>query len=348
MAATESSSLRVCVVGAGVIGLSTATHLLERFPGKLDLTVMADSFSPSTTSDKASGVFLYSDLGLAPSQVVPTTAKWFSSTMKRMSFIISSSENAKVGVSLSHGYIFWDNPQPDPWWKDIVFGFRRVELDSAEAKALTIPPTCEEIFAFTTYILHPTCYLKWMLDKINSCRCKVVKKKISSLEELSSTYDVVINCTGLSSCKELAKDSSLYPVQGQGLLVKAPWVKHWLLHVKTNAISYVIPRSLDVMLGGTAEVGNWCEDTDQAVLSGILGKCKELVPSLSGAESAGSFVGLRPGRDGVRLERCEVAGGCVLIHCYGHGGKGLVLSWGCALDIGHMIQEILDVKNPSN
>lgn len=44
----------VVVVGAGVIGLSTALHLLERFaPGTLDLTVVSDKFSPDTTSNKA-------------------------------------------------------------------------------------------------------------------------------------------------------------------------------------------------------------------------------------------------------------------------------------------------------
>lgn len=43
----------VSVVGAGVIGLSTALHLLERFPDTLDLTVVSDKFSPNTTSNKA-------------------------------------------------------------------------------------------------------------------------------------------------------------------------------------------------------------------------------------------------------------------------------------------------------
>ena len=44
---------RVVVVGAGVVGLSTALHLLERFGGKLQVTIVSDHFSPDTTADKA-------------------------------------------------------------------------------------------------------------------------------------------------------------------------------------------------------------------------------------------------------------------------------------------------------
>ena len=52
-----SRKLKVAVVGAGVIGLSAALHLTERFPGLLDVTVIADRFTPDTTSDKAGMIF---------------------------------------------------------------------------------------------------------------------------------------------------------------------------------------------------------------------------------------------------------------------------------------------------
>jgi D-amino-acid oxidase len=39
-------------------------------------------------------------------------------------------------------------------------------------------------------------------------------------------------------------------------------------------------------------------------------------------------VGLRPSRPSVRLERVGD-----VIHCYGHGGAGVTLSWGCADEV---------------
>lgn len=46
------------VVGAGVVGLSAAVHLYERFGDKVQVTVVADGFSPDTTGDKA-GMLMY-------------------------------------------------------------------------------------------------------------------------------------------------------------------------------------------------------------------------------------------------------------------------------------------------
>jgi D-amino-acid oxidase len=40
-------------------------------------------------------------------------------------------------------------------------------------------------------------------------------------------------------------------------------------------------------------------------------------------------VGLRPGRPAVRLE-AETVAGALCVHNYGHGGEGVMLSWGCA------------------
>lgn len=48
-------SVRVAVVGAGVVGLSTAVCVAEALPF-CSVTVLADKFSPDTTSDGAAGV----------------------------------------------------------------------------------------------------------------------------------------------------------------------------------------------------------------------------------------------------------------------------------------------------
>ena len=46
------------VVGAGVVGLSVAVHLAQRFSDQLQVTVVADKFSPDTTGDKAGTIIL--------------------------------------------------------------------------------------------------------------------------------------------------------------------------------------------------------------------------------------------------------------------------------------------------
>ena len=76
------------VVGAGVIGLSAAVHLCERFGDGLDITLVADKFSPDTTGDKA-GMLIYpadwnqSDSLLSESEEQKTSLRWASETFKR-------------------------------------------------------------------------------------------------------------------------------------------------------------------------------------------------------------------------------------------------------------------------
>lgn len=52
------SRCRVVVVGAGVVGLSTAVHLSERLRDEVQVTVVADKFSPDTTADQAGTILL--------------------------------------------------------------------------------------------------------------------------------------------------------------------------------------------------------------------------------------------------------------------------------------------------
>lgn len=47
--------VRVVVVGAGVVGLSTAVCIAEALPF-CSVTVVAEKFSPDTTSDGAAGI----------------------------------------------------------------------------------------------------------------------------------------------------------------------------------------------------------------------------------------------------------------------------------------------------
>ena len=48
--------MNVGVLGAGIIGLTTVQMLSEQFPNA-QITLIADEFSPNTTSDGAAGIF---------------------------------------------------------------------------------------------------------------------------------------------------------------------------------------------------------------------------------------------------------------------------------------------------
>lgn len=96
--------------------------------------------------------------------------------------------------------------------------------------------------------------------------------------------------------------------------------------------TYVVPRSRDIVVGGTDDEGEWSRTPDEETARTILRRATDLVPGLAGARVLRHKVGLRPVRPVVRLERDGH-----LVHCYGHGGAGVTLSWGCADEVAALV-----------
>jgi D-amino-acid oxidase len=117
------------------------------------------------------------------------------------------------------------------------------------------------------------------------------------------------------------------------VLVEAEGVGEWLLDQSDpEHLLYVVPRERDVVLGGTAQEGDEDLRADPATAEAILSRCAAAVPALRGARVTGGRVGLRPVRPAVRLESEDRTGGRI-VHCYGHGGAGVTLAWGCAEEV---------------
>ena len=129
--------------------------------------------------------------------------------------------------------------------------------------------------------------------------------------------------------KELASDPSVTPIRGQVVCVENPGIDQVLLDEgNPDGITYIVPRSADCILGGTAEVGADGLEPDPDVARGILLRCTELEPRLHQARVLAHKVGLRPGRPTIRLETDELPDARPCVHNYGHGGAGVTLSWG--------------------
>ena len=141
---------------------------------------------------------------------------------------------------------------------------------------------------------------------------------------------LVVNCSGLGA-RRLADDPTSVPVRGQVVVVEQVGLDEWWL--AEDGPTYVIPRTDDIVLGGTDDEGEWSRTPTPEVAAGILRRATELVPRLRGARVLRHRVGLRPTRPEIRLERVGD-----VVHCYGHGGAGVTLSWGCADEVTRLVQ----------
>ncbi|XP_056005303.1 D-aspartate oxidase-like isoform X7 [Ostrea edulis] len=99
----------VCVLGAGVIGLSSAVNVQLLIPG-VDITIIADQFATETTSDGAAGHF-----GILSERTNADTKKlsrWTHDSFEWYHQLYMSEESNSAGVLRLFGYQLWSSKRP--------------------------------------------------------------------------------------------------------------------------------------------------------------------------------------------------------------------------------------------
>ena len=156
---------------------------------------------------------------------------------------------------------------------------------------------------------------------------------MATVGEALAGVDLAVLATGMGAAT-MPGDGALRGGHGQVVRVRAPLVRRWALDDDhPDGMVYVIPRRHDVVCGGVdLDDPPGPTGPDPGVAAAILRRCQDVVPELAAAEVLGHAVGVRPVRPVVRLEREGD-----VVHCYGHGGAGYTLSWGCADEVRELV-----------
>eukprot|EP00884_Botryococcus_braunii_P000406 jgi/Botrbrau1/10366/Bobra.146_2s0005.1 len=323
---------RVTVLGAGVIGLSTALRILQEVE-HVAVKIVAKGFYEDTTSHGAGGLWKPYSLGDTPPHLVN---RWGAETFHYLLKLFNSPDAAKSGTFYCSAHQFFQEEVEDPTWKDVVPHFRHLtegELDQHPGLGL------KHGWFFQTVVCEPGRYLPYLTDLVLKAGATVEEREVKSLDELEGC-DVIVNCLGLGAAR-LFGDPDIYPVRGQVVRIRAPWLKHYY---NNSGKFYIIPNVDSVVCGGTLQKGDSNTSVSEEDTAYIMEGVTALVPSLKAAEVVGSWAGLRPVRPSVRLERATVQIGgkeVPVVHNYGHGGSGVTLHWGCAGDAVALLNEIL-------
>jgi D-amino-acid oxidase len=304
----------VIVVGGGVIGLTTAVVLAES--GRR-VRIWTREPAERTTSAVAGALWW-------PYRVEPETlvGEWALRSLSVYEELATRPDETGVRmVDGVHGETSLDELGP---WAARVPGLRAATAEEYAGRGL---------WARLPLIDMPV-HLTWLRERFIGAGGTIEERYVTDLAEVAAP--VVVNCTGLAA-RELVPDPAMRPVRGQLVVVENPGVTTWLTTADSGAKgTYFFPQPDRLVLGGTADEGEWSLTPDPAVAAEIVKRCAAIRPEIAGARILGHRVGLRPVRDAVRLEREGRSDGGLLVHNYGHGGAGVTVAWGCAREAARL------------
>lgn len=360
----NQNSDRILVIGAGVVGLTTAFCLLKSgFP----VTILADKFSPETTSNVAGALWEWPPAVCGHHRDPLSLERSKQWCMVSYDFLARLAQQPATGVHFLNSVFFFRHPVSQRHstlskMNEIETRLQGFRHDSKLIEENGINPHLglRDAYEHLAPVVHTDIYLTWLLHQIRQLGGQALHRRLfGSLVEqedsLKSEFSAaaIVNCAGLGS-RELAEDP-MYPLRGALLRVHNdgryfPPLRKALsisLDERDNSqnMIYLVPRENILLLGGLVEKDQWSTDItleNYTPIQQMYERCLDFLPLLQKAQLVVDEpvrVGLRPARQcNVRLEEEQ---GTTIIHNYGHGGSGITLSWGCGQEVVARINSLL-------
>eukprot|EP01062_Namystynia_karyoxenos_P081744 TRINITY_DN9047_c0_g1_i1.p2 TRINITY_DN9047_c0_g1~~TRINITY_DN9047_c0_g1_i1.p2 ORF type:complete len:350 (+),score=56.38 TRINITY_DN9047_c0_g1_i1:75-1124(+) len=325
------------VVGAGVSGLTTA-HALQDCGWAVEVRARSLGQAPAHA------------LWECPAYLFEPQregCEWALESLREFRRIASSPDGAASGVhETACVYLSREALPARPHSADLP-GYCRgaAALASPELAAVAVQGngyTDAELYRGP--VLDSPRYLRWLRASIEARGGRVrLGAPVPSLAEAAAGGGcrLVVNCAGASAGALAGDDDACFPCRGQVAVVHQPQVRAAIMDEETGAYCIPLPGTGLLELGGTAEDGVPERRLSSAATAEVLRKCSRMIPSLAGAAVRDAWVGIRPKRrGGCRVELRRSAGvGVPVLHNYGHGGAGYIVSWGSARAAARLVAQ---------
>ncbi|KKK24339.1 hypothetical protein AOCH_005718 [Aspergillus ochraceoroseus] len=333
----------IVVIGAGVIGISTALCLQPQLDRSQSILIVARDFPNTTSLNYASpwaGAHYRPVPGLSPQAV--REEKQAQRTYEH--FKVVAAQEPGAGVKAIDGIEHLESP-PAEYLDEAVIQQSYAHLDDFRP----LPPSELPVgvkwgVSYRTFVVNPPVYCAHMLRQFVLKGGQTKEHTVVNPMEafyLAGNVKTVINCTGMGFA-----DPKSFIIRGQTCLVRNPCSATITRQNSDGTWSFCIPRPLEggTIIGGTKQPHNWDPNPSSDTRQQLLANAAKWFPFPPASEAKfdvlRDIVGRRPAREGgVRLEAETVGDGRTIVHGYGLGGRGFELSWGVASDVVSLMQE---------
>ncbi|KAF2708778.1 nucleotide-binding domain-containing protein [Pleomassaria siparia CBS 279.74] len=358
------ATTKVVVVGAGVVGLTTALTLSKH--KHLQITIVGKHMPGDYDIEYASP--------WAGANVLPVgkpgsnLQKFEEATWPELDRICRDIPEAGIhyqetiilgrtkDAGSAVGEWFSELVKEDAWFKNVIPNFRVLPKSS-------LPSDCDTGTSFTSVCINTAIYLPYLLGQCVKSGMTIERAILSHISEATLLHasgepaDIIINCTGLGALKlGGVLDTNLFPGRGQTVLVRNdPGVMLTISGTDDGdeEATYIMQRAFGggTILGGCMQHHNWDSQPDpnlaQRIMQRSIDLCPTLVPKtgkVTELSIIGHGVGLRPMRNGgIRVEKEKIDETWV-VHNYGHAGYGYQAGYGSACEAERLVNDILEEK----
>jgi hypothetical protein len=234
-----SNDKDVAILGAGVMGMTAATLLLDL---GLNVTIFSDRKPADTTSFKAGGQWAVSVVEFEGKEqefkgIIKTAYTTFKNSIgkgfgvsERPNFTATRSHNLDVVLQLVPGLI----PDPVP----LLLPFEGHHNQHG--------------FRYQTLLIEPPIFLTRLETDLRMRGVAFMQKKFTGKSDVfaSVTQKTIVNCTGIGAMT-LWNDPKMVPIKGQLAMLPAQPALQYLY----GQNGYMFPRADHVVIGGTFESG---------------------------------------------------------------------------------------------
>lgn len=255
---------RFAVLGSGVIGLSTARLLQQRFQdGPGTVTIYAKELPPYTTSNIA-GALWHASAAFESSRVTEAFNQQFDLACRISHRAFQGLVGRDYGVRWTDAFELLTSEGSLQ---------RELECGTMPYPAIQVHRDPQRYFGypyarqFSTMMIEPHTYLRALMRDFYLAGGKIVVREFRSRQEISRLAEsVIFNCTGLGA-RTLFDDQNLIPVRGQlEVLLPQPEVDYCYM----SGAGYMFPRRDGIILGGTWDRDDWSLAPDPQQTTNIL------------------------------------------------------------------------------